>query len=505
MTLPRAIAPHRVDVELRHIAEHLQRAGLLVDPPRLNPRVQGVTDDSRAIEQGDLFCAWKGTTSDSHDFVPAAERAGAAAAVVERTISDCALPQIVVRDGRRGAAAAASCVYGEPANKLVLAGVTGTNGKTTTAWLVRHLLSADRRAALIGTLGLWEDTSGPVAGTEALTTPGPVDLAALFRSLLERGVGAVSMEVSSHALDQGRVHAARYDVAIFTNLTRDHLDYHGTLENYLAAKRSFVRLLRENGAAVVNAEDPAWHGLVEEAPRGLTFSANSTIDADVRALDIRLHDQGCDFELVIGGEKAWVRLPLLGDFNVQNALGAAGAAFALGQTVPQIAEALSHVPQVPGRLEKIATRPCPVLRDYAHTPDALERVLDTLRPLVRGRLIVVFGAGGDRDQGKRPLMGEVAQRLSDVAIVTSDNPRTENPETIIDQIAAGMRAGAFERITDRKAAIASALQRSAAGDLVLLAGKGHENYQILGTTKHDFDERVIVRELLERQREGARA
>ena len=503
MTLPRGIAPHRVDVELRHIAERLQLAGLLVNGTTASRQVNGITDDSRAVAQGDLFCAWKGTNSDSHDFVPAAERAGAAAAVVERAIEESELPQLIVTDGRRGAATAASVVFGDPVDQLVLAGVTGTNGKTTTAWLVRHLLASDHRAAMIGTLGLWEDDSAPIEGTESLTTPGPVDLAALFRTLVDRGVGGVSMEVSSHALDQGRVHAARFDVAVFTNLTRDHLDYHGTMESYRAAKRSFVLLLRTTGVAVINADDPAWLGLAEQAPRALTFSTDPHTPADIRATNIKLHAQGSDFDLVIDGAKATVQLPLIGDFNVQNALGAAGAAYGLGQNLEHIAGALSSVPQVPGRLERIATRPCPVLRDYAHTPDALERVLSTLRPLVAGRLIVVFGAGGDRDQGKRPLMGEIAQRLADVAIVTSDNPRTEDPDAIIDQIVAGMREGAYERITDRRDAIAHALNVAEADDLVLLAGKGHENYQILGTVKHDFDERVVVRELL--QRSGARA
>jgi UDP-N-acetylmuramoyl-L-alanyl-D-glutamate--2,6-diaminopimelate ligase len=505
MTLPRSLTVKRNNVSLIAVADRLERAGLLERAVFEDVRVSGVADDSRAVQPGDLFCAWRGTSSDSHDFVTVAEKAGAAAAVVEREIDESVLPQLVVRDGRRGAATAASCVYGEPSEQLILAGVTGTNGKTTTAWIMRHLLAMHQATALIGTLGLWLDTSGVVEGTEALTTPGPVDLAALFRVLVDRGVKGVAMEVSSHALDQGRVYSARYDVAIFTNLTRDHLDYHHTLENYLAAKRSFVELLRENGAAIVNADDPAWNGLKEEAPRGFSFSTQADSGADVAAQSIRLHDHGCDFDLVTTGKRVVVSLPLLGDFNVQNALGAATAAFAMGYSLDEIAPALSTVPQVPGRLERISSKPCPVLRDYAHTPDALERVLITLRPLVRGKLIVVFGAGGDRDQGKRPLMGEVVQRLSDVPIVTSDNPRTEDPEFIIDQIVAGMRAGAHMRVSDRRAAISAALELGQAGDLILLAGKGHENYQILGTTKHDFDERAVVRELLERGRKGVRA
>jgi UDP-N-acetylmuramoyl-L-alanyl-D-glutamate--2,6-diaminopimelate ligase len=482
MTLPRSLVPPRTSVLLHDVAERLQTDGLLVKTDPRDAEIRGVTDDSRAVEQGDLFCAWKGTTSDSHDFLPAAQQAGAAAAVVERAATQVDLPQLVVSDGRRGAAAAASCVYGNPADRLVLAGVTGTNGKTTTAWITRHLLASRQQAAMIGTLGLWLDESGAVDGTEALTTPGPVDLAALFRVLVDRGVGAVSMEVSSHALHQGRVHAARYDVAIFTNLTRDHLDYHHTLESYRAAKLLLVQHLRATGAVIVNADEPAWEGVARQAARAYTFSVRQDAAADVTAQNIALHERGSDFELHANSTTVRVKLPLLGDFNVQNALAAAAAALSLGYNLPEIAGLLSDVPQVPGRLERISDKPCPVLRDYAHTPDALERVLRTLRQLVRGRLIVVFGAGGDRDQGKRPQMGAIAEQLADVAIVTSDNPRTENPDTIIDQIVAGMKDG-HERITDRRAAIAFALNNARTDDLVLLAGKGHENYQIVGTVK----------------------
>jgi UDP-N-acetylmuramoyl-L-alanyl-D-glutamate--2,6-diaminopimelate ligase len=490
-------------VPLQEVAARLDRVGLLRSASSTAGALSGVTDDSRAVAQGDLFCAWRGSTADSHDFVPAAARAGAAAALVERALRDVELPQLIVSDGRRGAAAAASCVYGDPSDQLILCGVTGTNGKTTTAWLLRHVLAQHQRAAMIGTLGLWLDAAHAVEGTEALTTPGPVDLAALLRTLVDRGLGGVAMEVSSHALDQGRVAGAHFDVAIFTNLTRDHLDYHGTFEAYRAAKRSFVKLLRPSGAAVTNADDPAWDGVLEQAPRGLSFSTRAQGPADLRALNIVLHERGANFDLQARGQTVPVRLPLLGDFNVQNALGAAAAALALGYALPEIAQALATAPQVPGRLERITDQPCPVLRDYAHTPDALERVLGTLRPLVRGRLIVVFGAGGDRDRGKRPLMGEVAQRGSDLAIVTSDNPRTEDPDTIIDQITAGMMAGRFLRVTDRRTAIDRALASARDGDLILLAGKGHEAYQIVGTTRHDFDERVIVHELIGRKRQGA--
>jgi UDP-N-acetylmuramoyl-L-alanyl-D-glutamate--2,6-diaminopimelate ligase len=503
MTMPPSLRPARTRVALRTVADRLERVGLLRRAGAAEVEVQGVTDDSRVVELGDLFCAWRGTTSDSHDYLPAAARAGAAAAVVERVVEEVELPQLVVTDGRRGAAAAASCVYGDPADQLSIAGVTGTNGKTTTAWIMRHLMATRQPTALIGTLGLWLDASAAMEGTESLTTPGPVDLAALLRVLVERGIGGVAMEVSSHALDQGRVAAARFSAAVFTNLTRDHLDYHGTIARYRAAKLLFVKLLRPEGVAIVNADDAAWAGIAEQAAHSLAFSTRAEQKADLTALNITLHEGGSRFDLKTRNARVPVELPLLGDFNVQNALGAAGAALALGLSIEEIAKALAEVPQVPGRLERIAEQPCPVLRDYAHTPDALQRVLTTLRPLVKKRLIVVFGAGGDRDQGKRPLMGDIAQRDADLAIVTSDNPRTEDPDAIIDQITAGMETGRYQRVPDRRMAIRVALETATAGDLILLAGKGHETYQVLGTTKHAFDERVIVRELLERKHQGA--
>lgn len=479
---------------LRVIVDELAHRGLLVSASGDAADIGGITDDSRAVRPGDLYCAWRGTTRDSHDFVPGAVGSGAAAVLVERSIDGIGVPQVLVTDGRRGAAIAADVVFGKPAEQLVVAGVTGTNGKTTTAWIMRHLLNARYSAALIGTLGIFLPDGNPLQA-ESLTTPGPVELARVLSQLVQRGVNAISMEVSSHALDQGRVHALRFDAAVFTNLTRDHLDYHGTLEAYLDAKKSFIHLLRSNGAAIINADDAAWAGLEQRAQRAFRFSI-ARDDAHVGAQDVDYGPNGTRFVLTHRGERAQVELPLLGDYNVQNALGAAGACLSLGYELNQVAKLLTSVPQVPGRLEKIHTGDYTVLRDYAHTPDALERVLHTLRNVVTGRIIVVFGAGGDRDKGKRPAMGEIAQRLADVAIVTSDNPRTESPEAIIDDIVAGMKSGEYARIVNRREAIAEALRSARQGDVVLLAGKGHETYQIIGSQKLDFDERAIVAELM---------
>jgi UDP-N-acetylmuramoyl-L-alanyl-D-glutamate--2,6-diaminopimelate ligase len=482
-----------MSVYLRDMAARLEREHQLINAATADVRITGITDDSRRVASGTIFCAWKGTTRDSHDFVAAAAQKGAVAAIVERLVADASIPQLVVKDGRRAAAIAASVMYGSPEAKLTIAGVTGTNGKTTTAWIMRHLLSARYSVALIGTLGIFMPDGTLVA--ESLTTPGPVELARVLSTLVDGGVTAISMEVSSHALDQGRVQALRFDAAVFTNLTRDHLDYHGTIEAYLAAKRSFTALLAGNGAAIINADDPAWAGLETSAPRAYRFSLADR-GAEIRARDVRVSAEGTHFVLEAAGDSEVVELPLIGAYNVQNALGAAGVCLAMGYELPEIARLLKTVPQVPGRLEKIHGNGYTVLRDYAHTPDALENVLKTLRPVTEGRLIVLFGAGGDRDRGKRPEMGEVAQRLGDVAIVTSDNPRNENPDAIIDEITGGMRAGEFVRVVNRRDAIAIALEMARPGDVVVLAGKGHETYQIVGSQKLDFDERAIVAELL---------
>ncbi len=491
------------ELPLSRVVARLERDDLLLHAPEEDPMLTGIADDSRRVRAGDLFCAWVGTAVDSHDFVAESASAGAVAAIVERRVA-APLPQVVVRNGRRAAAIAAAAVFGDPADELTLVGVTGTNGKTTTVWLLRHLLGAGRRrAASIGTLGVVLP-EGPLQGSEALTTPGPVDLARTLRRLRDRGVEAVAMEVSSHALHQGRVEALRFHVAVFTNLSRDHLDYHGTFQAYRDAKLTLLDLLRDDGTAVVNVDDVAWSEVPERAPRTLGFSASGTETADIRAEHLQLGPYGARFDLVTeGGVWAWpTELPLLGDFNVANAVGAAAACIALGDAAGRIADGLRSAPQVPGRLERIAERPCPVLRDYSHTPDALARALAALRPLTKGRLILVFGAGGDRDRGKRPLMGAVAARGADVLIVTSDNPRTEDPEAIIDEIEGGMGGAEHFRLVDRREAIAQALEIAGAEDLILLAGKGHETYQVVGAEKRDFDEKRVVAQLLEAARKG---
>lgn len=480
-------------VALSVIVDALREAGLLDavrgDPPH---DVSIVTDDSRAVRAGALFLAVRGAERDGHDYLEAAAAAGAAAALVaDPTRTE--LPALVVKDTRRAAAVAAAAFYGHPADGLRLVGVTGTNGKTTTVGMLRHLLDEPSApAASIGTLGILLGSAGTAMdGGGGLTTPGPVELQRVLRHLHDAGIRTVAMETSSHALHQRRVEGLAFEAAVFTNLTRDHLDYHVSMDAYLAAKALLVGLLAPNGAAVVNADDPAWSAL-PAAPRTVRFGLERA--ADVTAADVRYSPRGSRWTLVAGKTRHPVILPLIGDFNIANALAAAAAAWALGVPAEVVASRLSGMPQVPGRLEILHERPT-VLRDYAHTPDALQRALAAIRPFTAGALIVAFGCGGDRDRGKRPEMGRIAEAGADRVIVTSDNPRTEDPQRILDDIEAGMTRP-HERIEDRREAIARAIALAGADDVILLAGKGHETYQIRGTVKHPFDERAIVREII---------
>jgi UDP-N-acetylmuramoyl-L-alanyl-D-glutamate--2,6-diaminopimelate ligase len=480
---------------LEAVAAALRAAGALVERRGALPsEASDITDDSRRVTRGALFVAVRGTERDGHDYLDAAARAGATAAIVEDP-SRTRLPTLVVRDGRRAAGLAAAAAFGRPADAARISGVTGTNGKTTTVNILRHLLDEPQaRSASIGTLGVLLGSEGePAPGGDGLTTPGPIELQRLLRWLIDTGVRSVSMEVSSHALQQRRADGISFDVAVFTNLTRDHLDYHGTMDAYRQAKAQLADYLRPHGVLVVNADDAAWRAL-PSGRRRVTFSVRSSA-AEAHASDIKYGPRGSTWTLVLGGERVGVRLPLVGDFNVANALAAAAAAWSMGIAPARIAELLGTLPQVPGRLEMISDAPT-VVRDYAHTPDALERALCAVRPFSTGKLIVVFGAGGDRDRGKRPEMGAVADRIADHVILTSDNPRTEDPERILDDIASGIRRSDYERIEDRRQAIARALAIAGAEDVVLLAGKGHETYQVRGTEKLPFDERIIVRELL---------
>lgn len=469
--------------------DQLRQAGLLTSAPAQAADPTGIGVDSRTIQPGMVYVALRGSQSDGHRFVADAVARGAAAVVVEAP-QQSAVAEIVVGNSHHAALVLGSAWFGHPARHLALVGVTGTNGKTTTTGLIRHLFNDGESAGSIGTLGAFDGQGQVVASTAgSLTTPGPVDLQATLAAMVSRGVTHVAMEASSHSLDQGRLDGLTFAAGVFTNLTRDHLDYHGTMEAYLASKLRLTSLLGLGGIEIVNLDEASWAAMPSRTPR-LTFGAHPA--ADVRATEIMLDASGSRFQLSGRFGCANVTLPLLGDFNVANALAAAATALGLGRPLTEVTKRLAAAPQVPGRMERISDTPCIVLRDYAHTPDALERALTSLRPLTKGRLIVVFGCGGDRDRGKRPLMGRIAAELAHLAIATSDNPRTEDPDAIIDDIEQGMAGLPHRRITDRLAAIHTALGEGRAGDTILLAGKGHEDYQIIGTEKLPFDERQIV-------------
>jgi len=455
-----------------------------------NPILAGVKEDSRLVLPGDLFIARSGTKSDGRKFLADAQSRGAAAAIVSERDASCTLPQIVMADAGASASRAANLFYGEPSRQMKLLGITGTNGKTTTAYLVRHLLKrVNQRCGMIGTV---EIDDGRRCWEASMTTPSATDLAALLGTMRDNGCGACAMEVSSHALDQGRAAGVSFAAAAFSNLTGDHLDYHLTMENYAAAKAKLFESLDAEASAIVNAHSE-WSGRMIANCRAKIFRFGIDCPADYQAGEVSVSSQGSRFILTAPDGRADVAMALIGRHNIENALAAAAlVSRGFGLTVRQIADGLSDAAGAPGRLQSVrAGQSFAVLVDYAHTDDALANVLTALRPLTRGRLRVLFGCGGDRDRTKRPRMAAVAQKLADVVYVTSDNPRTEMARAILTDISAGFSADYLPRIVvelDRRTAIERLLADADAGDVVLLAGKGHENYQIIGTTKIHFDD-----------------
>jgi UDP-N-acetylmuramoyl-L-alanyl-D-glutamate--2,6-diaminopimelate ligase len=457
--------------------------------------VSGVAYDSRRVAPGDVFFCVTGFAHDGHDHAADAVERGAVALVVGHPVLDVSgVPQVIVPDVRLALALAAARAAGMPSRRLALIGITGTNGKTTTTYLMDSVLrEAGHVTGLIGTV---ETRIGETRESAGRTTPESADLQRLLARMVDAGVTAATMEVSSHALDLHRVAGTEFAVAAFTNLSQDHLDYHKTLEEYFSVKR---RLFTDVpvGTRVVDVDDP--HGRRLAAETGAEITVGMALDADVRAEDVVLGPEGSSFLLVTPVASAQAHVPIPGAFNVANALVAAGCAHALDIDAVTIARGLRHAPQVPGRLERIANE-CGItaLVDYAHTPDGLDKALRAVRSATDGALITVFGCGGDRDPDKRPRMGEVAGSLSDKAIVTSDNPRTEDPVGIILQIEDGLRsAGAdYEVEVDRRRAIGMALGLAKPGDAVLIAGKGHEDYQIFADRTIHFDDREIAREEL---------
>jgi UDP-N-acetylmuramoyl-L-alanyl-D-glutamate--2,6-diaminopimelate ligase len=462
--------------------------------------VAGVTHDSRRAGAGTLFVAVRGLVTDGNRFVEAARRKGAAAVVSEEPPQP-GIPWIRVADAREALAVLSAAVLGRPADALELVGVTGTNGKTTTTHLIDAALrAAGRKVGLVGTIGY---RVGERVSEAVRTTPESSDLQALFAQMRDAGCSHAVLEVSSHSLALRRVHGCAFRVAVFTNLTRDHLDFHGDMDAYFAAKRVlFDTLLRSDGHAVINADDDRSVELAAVS-RGRVWSYAVGKPADLRAERLALSLEGTRFRAVTPVGSLEVATPLLGRFNVENVLAALGAALALGVPGEAALRGVASVQGVPGRLERVqAGQDFSVIVDYAHTDDALKNLLETVRELGPRRLITVFGCGGDRDRTKRPLMGAVASRLSDVALVTSDNPRGEPPEAIVEEILRGMNGGrGAERhvVIDRREAIARALELAGPGDAVVIAGKGHETYQVLRERSVPFDDRQVARELLARR------
>lgn len=470
--------------------------------------VQGLADDSRAVQEGFVFVAVRGEEVDGHKFVGVAMESGAVAVVAESS-APANLPEgvtwVMVPSSRDALALLADAWFGTPSMDLRVAGVTGTNGKTTTAFLLHGIMQRVlHRVGLLGTIH-FHDGDKKVPATH--TTPGVLELQTLLGTMRDNGCQGVAMEVSSHAIDQGRVSSVAFDAAVFTNLSQDHLDYHGSIERYFASKRALFEQMasRPRGktpVAVINIDDRYGEVLAQEfAERLRVVTYGFGIDCDFRAGNLKQSRQGMEYPLSANGKSYLVRLPLIGRFNVYNSLAALATASAMRIPLRESVAALAEVQQVPGRLELVGSaNGVTVYVDYAHTPDALKNVCETLREMEPKRLVTVFGCGGDRDREKRPLMAKAASSLSNWTIVTSDNPRSEDPEAIIRDAQKGMSGKAYEAIVDRGEAIRHAVLDGWKGDVVLIAGKGHEDYQQFADHTISFDDRRVARAALtERQ------
>ena len=481
-------------MKLRELLKDLEILACQAD---LDTEIGGVSYDSRRTRPGDLFVAIPGFETDGHRYIPKAIEKGAAAVLCERAPAE-GTPFVRIQDCRLGLALVSRAFFGNPAGEMTLIGFTGTSGKTSSTQILKHVLES-RLGAKVGLIG----TNGNMIGDELLhaerTTPESYELHALFRRMADAGCSHVVMEVSSHSLTLERVAGLCFDVAVFTNLSQDHLDLHGTMEEYAAAKKKIFSQCR---AGCVNLDDGR-AGFMTEGLRCPVFgySAREGV-GDLHAEEIALDASGVRFTLVRGTERVPTRLAIPGMFSVYNALSVAAAGLCLGLSLSDCAEGLATAAGVKGRMEAVPTDgDYSILIDYSHKPDALEKALKTLRPVTRGRLICLFGCGGDRDRVKRPIMGGIAAENADLVIVTSDNPRTEEPEAIIGDILDGLRGTStpVKVICDRVEAIGWAIDNVAPGDVILLAGKGHEDYQEIGHEKHHMDEREIVADYLKKR------
>lgn len=488
-------------MKLAQLTRELPELVRLIGSPQTE--IAALTADSRATVEGGLFFCIRGGRVDAHDFAGQALSNGCVALVVERELPlDC--PQVLVTDVRAAMTRIASAFNGHPERRMKLIGVTGTKGKTTTTYLLKSILeAAGLRCGIIGTTGC---IAGQTKLPSHLTTPDPIEMFEILRIMADAGVQIVCMEVSAHALALRKLVGVSFEAAAYTNLSQDHLDFFGTMERYFDAKRKlFLDGMAKNAAVNVD-EETAQTVCADVTCPLLTYGISR--EADLFARDIEITESGVTFTINLRNlHTERVRLLLTGMFNVYNALAAAACALILGLSLEQIRDGLERVVSVPGRVEMLDTKtPYRMILDYSHSPDALQNILRTVREFCRGRLILLFGCGGERDKGKRPIMGEIAGRLADYSILTSDNPRHEDPMEILAAIEAGIRpTGAkYEVIENRRDAIRQAMEMAAVGDIIVLAGKGHETYQDVGGVKRPFDEKVIVAELLREMSEETR-
>ena len=475
----------------------------------LGQTCNGVTHDSREAGPGYVFVALRGLKADGLAFVPQAIAAGAAAVVAEQApATDVGVPVVVVKDARLALALLAAEFFGHPSREMRVVGITGTNGKTTTSYVTSAIFEA--AGTTCGLMGTVTYRIGARSFDATRTTPEAPQLQAMMRTMVSAGCGACVMEVSSHALALKRVDGIRFAAGVFTNLTRDHLDFHADMEDYFAAKRRLFELLPADAPAAINIDDPRGATLVDVARRPVTYAIHKPADVTPGPLSFTL--EGLSFDVRAPQGTVSVRSKLVGRPNVYNILAAVATTAALGVPIPAIEEGLRRLSGVPGRFEvaSAADDDITVIVDYAHTDDALRNLLETSRPLARHRLITIFGAGGDRDRTKRPLMGMVAARLSDVVVITSDNPRSEDPLRIIEEVRLGADSevrqsnAEVRTVPERRDAILDAISRAGAGDVVLIAGKGHEKYQEIGGRTYPFDDVAVAREALEARRVKSR-
>ena len=464
-----------------------------------NPEITSIENDNRKVQQGSLFICIKGYTVDGHDFAQLAVENGASAILAERPLK-LDVPVLVVNDTKRAMAVLADAFYEHPTKQLHLIGITGTNGKTTTSHLIEKIFSdAGKKTGLIGTM--YTKIGDEILETKN-TTPESLTLQKTFKSMVDASVEAAVMEVSSHALDLGRVHGCDYNVAVFTNLTQDHLDYHHTMEEYKRAKSLLFSQLgntydvKHPKFAVLNADDPASETYKKStAAHVITYGIDQ--NADIKAIDIEMTSSGTKFILQTFGKHLPMEIQLIGKFSIYNVLASVAAALVSGIPIEKIIGSIENVKGVAGRVELVnAGQNFTVIVDYAHTPDSLENVLKTVRQFAKRKIFVVVGCGGDRDRTKRPLMAKIACQFATDPIFTSDNPRSEDPLAILKDMEEGVHGENYLVIPDRKQAIATAIQNAANGDVILIAGKGHETYQIIGKQVHDFDDRLVAKEAI---------